>query len=52
MLGEVYFVLVASISADTKPCDNVQNSLHQQDFDAAQYLNGSKPSQYIRVDLI
>ena len=47
MLGKVYLVPVASISGHTKPRDNTQHSLYQQDFDAVQSLNEIKPSQYI-----
>ena len=49
MSGEVYLVPVASISAHTKPRDNVQNSLYQQYFYAVQTSNGRKPSQYITL---
>ena len=50
MLGEVYLVPVDSISGHTKQCDNAQNSLYQQDFDAVQRLNEIKLSQYIKFN--
>ena len=49
MLGEVYLVPVASIPGHTKPRDNAQHSLYQQDFDTVESLNGIKPSQYIII---
>ena len=51
MSGEVYVVPVASISGHTKPCDNAQNSLYQQDVDAVQSLSGIKPSHYITTKM-
>ena len=47
MFVEVHLVPVASISGHTKPRDNAQNSLYQQDVDAVQSLNAIKTSQYI-----
>ena len=43
MSGLFYLVPLTSISGHTRPHDNAQNSLYQQDFDTVQISNEKKP---------